>query len=80
MMKEVNLNIPDGISLTRLADVLRKRTGRETRAEKMLRNSAGATIWDQGKRVIENGKVLDVKWLKEKLAQMRGNPSPSPSF
>ena len=73
-MKELNLDISKGISVSELADVLRKKG--ETRGERMLRNSASATIRVRGKKVIENGKVLDVKWLKGKLAQIRTGPRP----
>jgi len=73
-MKEITLDISKGISVSELADALKEKG--ETRAERMLRNSASATVWDQGKKVIENGKVLDVEWLKKKLARMRRGPSP----
>lgn len=72
-MKAVNLDIPNGISVSELADLLRKKG--EIRAERLLRNAESATVWDREKKVIENGKVLDVEWLKEKLEKMRVGPN-----
>ena len=74
IMKEVTLDIFKGISVSELANALKEKG--ETRAERMLRNSASATIRVHGKKVMENGKVLDVKWLEKKFARMRKGPNP----
>jgi len=71
MMKKEN---PDDItSLSSLAIVLRKRKKKETLRDGVLNKFKSATIWDRyGKKVMDDGKVVDEKWLKKKLARMQG--------
>jgi len=71
-MKEKNSDIAEITSLSKLADVLRRRKKRETLEERLLRSYANATVWNRGKKVVEHGKVIDEEWLRKKLMTIRG--------
>lgn len=63
---------PDEItSPSSLLTALRKQK-KGTLRERVLRSLRSATVWDHGKKVIDDGKVVDEAWLKEKLVRMRG--------
>ena len=66
-------NTDDITSLSSLATTLRKRQKKGTLREKILKSFNGSTIWDpNGKKVVDDGKVIDEAWLEEKLAKIRG--------
>jgi len=70
MKKEKFNNIT---SLSSLATVSGRRKKKEILREQILRSYGSATIWDRrGKKVIDDGRVVDEEWLEKKLAKMRG--------
>ena len=69
MKKKKNSDLTNFIPLLKPPKVLRKRG--ETRKEQILGRFGKATVWDRGKKVIENGELLDEEWLEKKLAKMR---------